>query len=262
MEDLHGKTAVITGAGQGIGRGIAIAYGRAGMNVVVVSRTKAKVDSVVAEVVKEGGKAAGISCDVGLRAQVFGAIEEAANLFGTVDVLLNNAQSYAKPGKPPEEWNQPLEIFDEEDWDAVYRTGLMATLWGMKAAFPYMKGRGGKIINFGSTAGQTGGVGLAAYSTFKEGIRGLTRTAAREWGKYKINVNVINPMIRTETVDAMEKERPDLVEQLVDLKNVPLRRWGNPIADAGGLALFLASNASDYITGMTFMLDGGNVLLP
>jgi NAD(P)-dependent dehydrogenase (short-subunit alcohol dehydrogenase family) len=245
-----------------VGRGIAIAYGRAGINVCVVSRTKSKVDSVVDEITREGGSAFGISCDVGVREQVFDAVDQAAKRFGTVDILLNNAQSYAKPGKPPEEWNQPLEIFDEEDWDVVYRTGLMATLWGMKAAFPYMKDRGGKIINFGSTAGQTGGAGLAAYSTFKEGIRGLTRTAAREWGPYKITVNVVNPMIRTETVDAMERERPDLVEQLVDLKSVPLRRWGDPIADGGGLALFLASSASDYLTGMTFMLNGGNVLLP
>jgi NAD(P)-dependent dehydrogenase (short-subunit alcohol dehydrogenase family) len=111
----------------------------------------------------------------------------------------------------------------------------------MKAVFPWMKDRGGKIINFGSSLGQIGGEGTAAYNATKEAIRALSRTAAREWGKYKINVNVINPAVVT---DAM-------------LGQVPLRRWGDPVKDAGGLAVFLASSDADYLTGMTFQLDGG-----
>jgi NAD(P)-dependent dehydrogenase (short-subunit alcohol dehydrogenase family) len=260
MNDLRGKTAVITGAGRGIGRGIAIAYGRAGINVVVASRTKSTVEDVVDEVQRDGGVAHGITCDIGERAQVFNMVRRAAKTFGTVDILVNNAQSFAMPHKPPTEWRQPLEIYDEGDWDVHYRTGLMATLWGMKAVFPYMKRSGGKIINFGSSSGQLGTEGFAAYNVIKESIRGLTRTAAREWAQHRINVNVINPVIRTDTVAEFEKGDPELLKWMV--AQIPMGRWGDPVYDAGGLALFLASRSSDYITGMTFMLDGGQFMSP
>jgi NAD(P)-dependent dehydrogenase (short-subunit alcohol dehydrogenase family) len=256
--DIQGKVAVVTGAGRGIGRGISIAYCRAGAKVVVASRTKATVDQVVAEITEEGGTAVGITCDIGDRAQVFDLVHRAVNAFGAIDILVNNAQSFGKAGSTrTNDAGQPFETFDEEDWEAVYRTGLLATMWAMKAVFPHMKDRGGKIINFGSAAGQLGLEGFAAYNATKEGIRALTRTAAREWGKYKINVNVINAGLQTEKLRESYKDRPEVVKAMVDR---PVRRWGEPISDAGGLAIFLASSASDYLTGMTFMLDGGKFM--
>ena len=125
----------------------------------------------------------------------------------------------------------------------------------MKAVFPSMKDRGGKIINFGSSLGQIGGEGTAAYNATKEAIRALSRTAAREWGKYKINVNVICPAVSTDAMRGYLDAHPEQAEAM--LAQVPLRRWGDAVKDAGGLAVFLASGDSDYLTGMTFQLDGG-----
>ena len=261
MPDIKDKVAIITGAGRGIGRGIAIAYGRASAKVVVASRTQATVDKVVDEIKQEGGKALGVTCDVGQRDQVFRMVDQAVNAFGPIDILVNNAQTFGAPGKATAaDGRQPLETFDEDEWELIYRTGVLATLWGMKAVFPLMKGRGGKIINFGSQAGQVGTDGFAAYSVAKEGIRALSRTAAREWGKYKINVNVINPAVRSDSLIKLERTYPDMMAQV--LQSSPLGRFGDPIKDAGPLAIFLGSSDSDYITGMTIMLDGGNFMSP
>ena len=180
----------------------------------------------------------------------------AVDAFGAVDILVNNAQGFGKASQPtstPE--LTPLEDFDEDEWEYTFRTGALATLWGMKAVFPSMKDRGGKIINFGSSLGQIGGEGTAAYNATKEAIRALSRTAAREWGKYKINVNVINPAVMTDAMLGYLNAHPEQAEALLAL--VPLHRWGDAVKDAGGLAVFLASSDADYLTGMTFQLDGG-----
>ena len=261
MSDITGKVAIVTGAGRGIGRGIAIAYGRAGVKVVVASRTAATVDRVVDEITREGGTALGITCDVGRRDQVFHVIDRTVTAFGALDILVNNAQSFGLPNKPTAaDGRQALEVFDEEEWEFIYRTGLLSTLWAMKAAFPHMKDRGGKIINFGSQGGQIGVEGFAAYNATKEAIRALTRTAAREWGKFKINVNVINPSVRSDALIELERNYPDMMAGV--LASVPLGRWGDSVKDAGSLAVFLGSRDSDYITGMTFMLDGGSFMSP
>lgn len=188
-------------------------------------------------------------------------VGQAVEAFSTVDILVNNAQSFG-PSKAPTGTlvPQPLEIFDEDEWEHINRTGLLGTLWGMKAVFPHMKGKGGKIINFGSVTGVMGMAGSAAYNATKEGIRALTRTAAREWGKYNITVNVINPTIRTEALDEYAAANPEAVTAA--LAAIPLGRHGDPLKDAGALAMFLGSSQSDYITGMTFMLDGGFFLRP
>jgi 2-hydroxycyclohexanecarboxyl-CoA dehydrogenase len=259
--DISGKVAVVTGAGRGIGRGIAITYARAGAKVVVASRSGSTVEKVVSEIKSEGGTALGVVCDVGQREQVFEMVDKAARHFGPPDILVNNAQSFGSPNKPSSIWvQQPLETFDEEDWELTYRTGLLATLWGMKAVFPHMRDRGGKIINLCSPAGQVGMAFSAAYNATKEGVRALTRTGAREWGKYRINVNVISPSVRTDSLERYEKEDPEFIR--ASLQNVPLGRFGDPIKDAGPLAVFLGSSDSDFITGMTFMLDGGLFMFP
>jgi NAD(P)-dependent dehydrogenase (short-subunit alcohol dehydrogenase family) len=181
--------------------------------------------------------------------------------FGAVDILVNNAQSFAGPNtKTNGDGAQPFETFDEEDWEVIYRTGVLSTLWAMKAVFPHMKGRGGKIINIGSLAGQTGVEGFAAYGMAKEGIRSMTRTAAREWGKHKINVNVINPTILSEALADLVKNQPEMMEKV--RATVPVGYFGDPVKDTGPIAIFLGSSDSDYITGMTFMLNGGQTMFP
>lgn len=261
MSDISGKVAIVTGAGRGIGRGIALTYARAGARVVVASRTRATVDRLVVEIQEGGGTAIGVTCDVGRRDEVFGLAERAYAAFGAIDILVNNAQAFGPAARPSTTWIlQPLETFDEDDWEHTYRTGLLGTLWGMKAVFPHMKANGGKIINMSSMAGQIGNAGSAAYNATKEGVRALTRTAAREWGKYQINVNVISPSVRTDGLDEFERKNPEFIKAA--LMQVPLGRFGDPLKDAGALALFLASGDSDFITGMTFMLDGGLFMYP
>jgi NAD(P)-dependent dehydrogenase (short-subunit alcohol dehydrogenase family) len=153
-----------------------------------------------------------------------------------------------------------LETFDEDEWENTYRTGLMSTLWAMKAAFPYLKTGGGKIINFASSVGQNGLAGAAAYAATKEGVRALTRVAAREWGRHGITVNVIAPALRTESMDAFLEEHPEVEAAMI--KEIAVGRFGEPIRDAGPLALFLGSSDSDFITGMTFLLSGGRHMYP
>jgi NAD(P)-dependent dehydrogenase (short-subunit alcohol dehydrogenase family) len=256
MKRLEGKIAIVTGAGRAIGRGIAVAYAREGANVVVASRTKSTVDSTVSEIESEGGTALGVACDVGRRDDIFAVVSKTIDAFGTVSILVNNAQGFGTEQRPtPTPRLTPLEDFDEEEWEYTFRTGALATLWDMKAVFPWMKDRGGKIINFGSSLGQIGGEGTAAYNATKEAIRALSRTAAREWGKYKINVNVINPAVMTDAMLGYLNAHPEQAEAM--LGQVPLHRWGDAVMDAGGLAIFLASSDADYLTGMTLQLDGG-----
>jgi 2-hydroxycyclohexanecarboxyl-CoA dehydrogenase len=257
MGVLENKVAIVTGAGRGIGRAIALGYAREGAQVVVVSRTPATVDDVVAEIIDAGGTAVAAPCDVGHREQVFAAVDKAIDAFGTVHILVNNAQGFGTEESP-----QPSTVFvacedtNEDEWEYTFRTGATASLWFMKAVFPYMKKQQyGKVINFASSSGQVGFPGNTCYNITKEAIRALSRTAAREWGQHGINVNVINPALETRAFDAWKSARPDFVEALKE--QIPMRRLGDPELDGVPLAVFLASSGSDYITGDTFMLEGG-----
>jgi NAD(P)-dependent dehydrogenase (short-subunit alcohol dehydrogenase family) len=187
-------------------------------------------------------------------------VERAVDELGTVDVLVNNAQGFGTQDAPRA---STIYLGVEETPDAeveyTFRTGAMATLWGMQAVFPVMKAKGrGKIINFTSTSGMLGTTGNTAYNMTKEAVRALSRTAANEWGQHGINVNVISPTLRTDAFEAWEDARPEFVKALRE--SLPMRRLGDPVEDGGPLAVFLAGRGSDYITGMTFMLNGGKLM--
>lgn len=259
---LAGKVALVTGAGRGIGRAIALAYGAAGAKVAVVSRTPATVEAVAKEIRDAGGEAIGIACDVGKRDEVFAAVQKTVDAFGGLNIVVNNAQGFGTEDNP-----QPSTVFvacedtNEDEWDYTFRTGATASLWFMKAAFPHMKAAGyGRIINFASSSGQIGFEGNTCYNVTKEAIRGLSRTAAREWGQHGITVNIINPALETRAFDAWKSARPDFVEALKE--KIPMRRLGEPERDAGPLAVFIAGEGASYITGQTFMLEGGMHTLP
>jgi len=155
---------------------------------------------------------------------------------------------------------RPLEAFPDDEWDFTFRTGLKASLWAMQAVFPYMQAMGGKIINFGSGNGIGAMKGTAAYNATKEAIRSLTRTAAAEWGRYGITVNVIVPTIVTDSAREFMAERPGSEAKL--LSGIPLRRMGDVDRDIGPVAVFLASRDADFMTGQTIHVDGGQILRP
>lgn len=249
MGQLSGKVAVVTGAGRGIGRAIAVLFADEGAKVAVVSRSKAGVDAVVDEIAKAGGAALGVVCDVSSREQVLAAVAKTVEAFGTVDVLVNNAHD-------TNTMNGSVLDTTEEMYDQQMRSGLMSTAHFMQACFPYLKQNRGKVINFGSGAGIIGAPNFAPYAATKEAIRAISRVAAREWGEHKITVNVICPMTMT---DSLEESMKDPAVTLAVSQNA-LGIPGRPLEQVAPVALFLATEASQYMTGHTFNVDGGRVI--
>jgi NAD(P)-dependent dehydrogenase (short-subunit alcohol dehydrogenase family) len=261
MGRLDDKVAIVTGAGRGIGRAIALEYAREGARVAVASRTPATVAAVVGEIESAGGTALGVTVDVGERDQIDDMVARTVDRFGQLDVLVNNAQGFGTKAAPSgSPGHIALEDFPEDTWDYTFQTGLKASLFAMQAAFPHLRERGGKIINFGSGNGIGAMKGTAAYNATKEAIRSLTRTAAAEWGKYDICVNVIIPTMVTDSAEAFFEARPGIREKLA--QQIPLRRFGDVERDIGPVAVFLASSDSDFVTGQAIHVDGGQILRP
>ncbi|MCB4858794.1 SDR family oxidoreductase [Sphingobium sp. PNB] len=248
---LSGKVAIVTGGGQGVGLGIAQVFLREGAKVLITGRTPDKLEAAVAGLKAEGGEAAWIAGTAGVRADAEAAVARAVHLFGGLDILVNNAQT-SKPGT----------MFEDTD-DALFaltiESGLYGTFQHMQAAVPHMKEKGGSIINFGSYEGIHGGVGFAAYAATKEAIRGLSRTAARELGKYKVRVNVICPAALSPIAEQWVKDFPEEAEKVMKL--VALGYLGDCAEDIGPAVLFLGSEDSRYVTGQTINVDGGQMML-
>jgi NAD(P)-dependent dehydrogenase (short-subunit alcohol dehydrogenase family) len=251
MGQLDGKVAIVTGAGQGIGRGIALALAKEGAAVVLAERNQDPCLRTADEVRAIGGRALPVTCDVSVRKQVQAVVAAAVAEFGTVDILANVAQAMRN--------DVPFEETTDDDMSLALGSGLLGTFYFMQECFPYMKEHGGKIINFASAAGTEGHPGWTGYAASKEGIRALTRVACHEWGKYGINVNAVCPLANSPHMIEWGESAPEVMA-LVEA-SVPMRRIGDCERDIGRAVVFLAGPDSNYITGQTLMVDGGQTML-
>jgi NAD(P)-dependent dehydrogenase (short-subunit alcohol dehydrogenase family) len=254
---LDGRSAIITGAGRGIGRAFAIAFAREGAKVCVASRTPATVDEVVHLIRDAGGEAIGVRCDVGSAQDIQEMVAETVKAFGTVDILVNNAQGFGAQQRPSgSALPTPFEDTSEDEWNYMFQTGVMACVRSMKAVFPLMKAQAyGRIINLASAAGQTRAEGYSAYGSVKDAIRCLSGVAAREWGRYGITVNSICPTVATDAVAGWIESCPD--DAAAVAARIPVRRFGDPLTDCAPAAVFLASEAAGYVTGQNLNVEGG-----
>ena len=259
---LDGRVAIVTGSGRGIGRGIAVELAREGARVVVASRSLGNLQDALDEIKAFGGTAIGAVCDVGEHDDIKATVAKAVETFGGLDIMVNNAQAFGTKANPdPSPVLTAIENFRDEEWDRTFLTGATASYRFMKAAFPHLKASGrGRIINLGSQWGQIGNVGSVAYNANKEAIRGLSRTAAREWGQYGITCNVINPTVETDALRNHAAVNPELAHG--SMMQIPMRRYGHTHKDAGRIAVFIAGDDASFLTGMTFMVDGGHFMAP
>jgi NAD(P)-dependent dehydrogenase (short-subunit alcohol dehydrogenase family) len=247
--DLTGKHGYVTGGGSGLGRAIAIALAEAGASVVVGDIELAKAEDVARAIAASGGQAVALRTDVTCKADSEALVCATANAFGGLDFAFNNAGTL-KITKP--------EDVDEAEWQAGLVVNLTGCFLCCQAAGRYMIAHGGgKIINTASIAGIVVNSGVA-YSTAKAGIIQLTRVLAVRWAKHHIYVNSISPgFMRTQMI-AGHLQRDETVAEMV--RQTPLRRVGDP-RDIVGPALFLASPASDFVTGHNLIVDGGVTLM-
>jgi NAD(P)-dependent dehydrogenase (short-subunit alcohol dehydrogenase family) len=244
---LAGRTAIVTGSGQGIGRAIALTYAREGARVLVADLKSHRAERTVREIEEAGGTAAAVAVDTGVRGEIERMVEEAVRRWGGIDVLVHNAQSYAP--------HTPLEEVSDEQFDRVFGSGAKGALWAMQAVFPHMRTAGGRIIHIVSLAAERGDPGLGPYNATKMAMVALTRTAAREWGKYGILVNAIAPAALTRRGQDFAERDPERFARLMAER--PIARLGDPAEDIAPVAVFLACPESRYLTGHTFYADGG-----
>lgn len=248
MTDLNGKTALITGAGQGVGRGIALALSAAGANVILAGRTLEKVEQVAAEIVERGGAAKAVACNVKVVDHLEAAINAAVEAFGGLDILVNNAQEV------------PLGALDDvtdEAFLAGFESGPLASFRLMKLARPHLSARGGgTIINLASSAGiRWDMAGYGAYGAVKQAIRALTRAAASEWGGENIRVLTIAPHAESPGLKWWIENNPEEAEAF--FRTIPLGRIGRLEEDIGRAVVSLCGPEMSYLTGATIPLDGG-----
>ncbi len=243
--NLKGKVAVVTGAGRGIGKSVAIALAQAGADVVLAARTTSQLDETAKEILAIGQKAICVPTDVSQKAAVENLMATAVKDLGGLHILVNNAGIMA-PG--------PLIDMKEEDWDRVIAINLKSVFLCTQAAGQYMvKQKYGKIINMASTGGIIAGPKNASYHASKAAVIHFTKATAIEWIRYNINVNAIAPgTTDTELVDAFTRNRSR--EEMA--KGVPIRRYADCM-EIANIAVFLASDLASYMVGENVTVDGG-----
>ncbi|WP_419961694.1 SDR family NAD(P)-dependent oxidoreductase [Psychrobacillus sp. BM2] len=250
MSKLQDKVVIITGGAGGIGLGMAKAMVKEGAIVAIVDvndETGHASEKILQEI---SPKSMFVKANLMDRENLPNIIKTVIDKYGKLDVLVNNAHASKQ---------LTIENITQADLDLSFGTGFYPTFYLMQAALPYLKETKGNIINFASGAGLAGHETQAAYAAAKEAIRGISRVAANEWGRFGINVNIISPLANSEGVQAWAQAQPEYYQSVVS--KIPMGRFGDVEEDIGRVAVFLASEDSRYITGQTMMVDGGSIML-
>lgn len=245
--DLSGRVALVTGGNGGIGLGMAEGLAKAGASIAIAARDQAKMDDARAKLEKLGAEVITVGVDVGDQTSIDKMVAEVAARFGRIDVLVANAGINVR--KPPEE-------YAAEEWQKILNVNLNGPFFCAQAVYPHMKKQGsGKIITIGSMASIFGLPFASAYASTKGGIVQMTRVLATAWAKDNIQANAILPgWIDTDLTKRARKDIDGLHDRVAD--RTPAGRWGDP-EDFAGIAVFLASAASDFVTGTAIPVDGG-----
>lgn len=266
MGFLTGKTLILTGGGRAvlrngkcgsIGYGIATAYAKEGANIVITGRNVQKLEEAKEELERLYGirvlpVQADVSAGADNEAVVNNVVRQATDAFGRIDVLINNAQASAS--------GVSLAEHTTEQFDLALYSGLYAVFYYMRACYPHLKETKGSVINFASGAGLFGNFGQSSYAAAKEGIRGLSRVAANEWGKDGINVNVICPLAWTAQLEKFQAQFTEAFEANVNMP--PMGHFGDVETEIGRVCVQLASPDFRYMSGETITLEGGMGLRP
>ncbi|MDO4611962.1 MAG: SDR family oxidoreductase [Candidatus Saccharibacteria bacterium] len=261
-----GKTVIITGGGRSvlsdgrcgsIGYGIATAYAKEGANLVITGRNLKKLEDAKEELerlynVEVLCVQADVDNSAEAEARIKKVVEKTIEKFGRIDVLINNAQASAS--------GVMLADQTREQFDLALYSGLYAAFYYMRECYPYLKEAEGSVINFASGAGLFGNAGQSSYAAAKEGIRGLSRVAATEWGKDGINVNVICPLAWTAQLEKFEKEYPEAYKANVHMP--PMGHYADPETEIGRVCVQIATPDFKYMSGETITLEGGMGLRP
>ena len=252
MDRVKGKVAIVTGSGSGLGRAEAVLFAKEGAKVAVTDINDANGMETVEMIRAEGGEAEYWHLDASKEKECADVLAQVVEKFGKLDILVNNAQA-SKSGVP---------LVDQsiEDFDLSIDTGLHAAFFYMKHAYPELKMTKGCVINLASGAGLFGRMNQSSYAAAKEGIRGMSRVTATEWGPDGIRVNCLCPLAMTEQLIQWKEEYPESFAGIV--KSIPLGRYGDPKDDIGGVAVFLASDLAQYVSGETIVAQGGSGLRP
>lgn len=253
MKRLEGNVTIITGGGKGIGYGLAQAFASEGSDLVITGRTESRLLAAKERLEKEFGvRVLPLVADGADEQAIRKVVSKTVETFGKINTLVNNAQ-VSKSGLP-------LVEHSREDFDLAIFSGLYAAFFYMRECFPYLKETKGSVINFASGAGLFGKLGQSSYAAAKEGIRGMSRVAAAEWGPAGVRVNVVCPLAMTESLEEWKANYPELFEKTI--QSIPLGRFADPRNDIGRVCVFLASDEASFVTGETITLQGGSGLRP
>lgn len=253
MKKLENNVTIITGGGKGIGFGLAQAFAVEGSDLVITGRTESRLLAAKEQLeAKFGIRVLPIVADGADEDAIRNVVAKTIETFGKINTLVNNAQ-VSRSGLP-------LVDHTREDFDLAIYSGLYAAFFYMRECFPYLKETKGSVINFASGAGLFGKLGQASYAAAKEGIRGMSRVAAAEWGPDGVRVNVVCPLAMTESLREWKENYPELFEKTI--QGIPLGRFADPRNDIGRVCVFLASDDASYVTGETITLQGGSGLRP